>query len=97
MVIAFYIIYYFITLLCVDIMNTSIKIIERFNGFARIWIGRKPLVLISDPEHLQIYYTNPTMIDRADQYNHIGQVLGKDSILVANGSIDFYVFLNILL
>lgn len=81
--------YFYLQFFVIDVAGTICKIMDRFNGFAQIWVGRNPVVLISDPDHLKIFYTNVNMIDRADQYDHIGQILGKDSIFVANGLLKF--------
>jgi len=42
-------------------------------------------VVISDPEHLQVFYTSTKMIDRSRMYEAGHETLGKDSLLIANG------------
>jgi len=58
---------------------------SKYGGIVKVWIGRTPLIILSDPDFLQVYYTSNLLLDRAYLYDTISAALGKNSLFVGNG------------
>lgn len=50
-----------------------------------VWIGHKEYIMISKPEHVQVYMTSHLLLDHAPLYDHFKLGVG-DGLFTANGN-----------
>jgi len=68
-----------------DIPLTFSKWANQYGGIYKVWTWFQPQLVISDPEHLQVFFTSSKILDRSRIYEAGHDALGKGSIFVANG------------
>ena len=67
-----------------------LRLLREYDGCFRFWMGPRLFVLFSKPEHAEVFFQHPALLDKDENYYYITKALGE-GLFTANGKLNWRV------